>query len=138
MSSNVVTRGEIAAAQRAISNTAAAAKAGFAKEVGPFVSAFLNAGGEEQRAPYRDKITAITYSRIERFRQVMAQRSADIRATAGDDVYVGIEPYPYEAVDGRVRSAATDLFKTGDVDGYIARLSSYIEEEVNDGRFEGW
>ena len=138
MDSNVVTRDEIAAAQKAISNTIAASIAGFAKETRPLVTAFLHAEDEEQRAPYRDKIIAITYSRIERFRQVMAQRSADIRETAGDDWHADIEPYPYEAVDGRIRSAATDLFKTGDVDGYIARLSSFIEEEVNDGRFEGW
>ena len=116
--------------------TLRAATSGYRREIEPFVRAFYGAEDEAARAPFRDQIIRRTYARIERFRAVMTQRAFDFYAITSDADHQHPDPYPIEAVEGRVRSAAAALFASGDVDAYVDSLEYFVEREVNGGRFE--
>ena len=135
--SNVITKQQLRTHRRVCNAAINASVRGLPSEITPFVRAFLYAKDEEQRSPYRDEIIKRAYSRIERYRAIIVERCHVFENLAiGEDGEYSVEPYPMEAVDGRVRSIAAKMFEDHDVDGFIERLEAFIRKEVNDGRFE--
>lgn len=137
MASNEITREQLNSHRRATAATLAASTKGLSSELLPLARAFYAAPDEETRAPFRAAIANKIYQRIDRFRAVMTLRARDFIALTSDKKPEQVDPYPYEAVEARVRSAAVALFKTGDVNAYVRTLVDFTETEVNDGRFEG-
>lgn len=103
---------------------------GFSEKASKWAPFFMNAANEDVRAIYRSAIVDEVYSRID-----SARAQAEVRA---DDLFVAMigeapalhTPFPYEAADRRVRSAASHLFEGGSVGEFVHVLESFIREEV--------
>ena len=106
---------------------------GFIEKVLPWAVGFWYAPNEETRSVYRDAIIDEVYGRIELYRA-----EAQVYADEMFEAMTGIEPaehepFPFEAADARVRSAATYLFEDGDLKAFIKALCTFITREVSAG-----
>ena len=122
--------------RKSVANTLRAAELGLADELLPVATAFYRAEDESTRSIFRQRLIEIVYTRIERYRAVMTLRAHDFCLLTDPYDNTTAMPFPVEAVDARVRSAAHTLFDDGDINAYVEVLKNYVLKEVNSGRFE--
>lgn len=103
---------------------------GFSASSRAIAKRFMDAPDEASRSVYRAYLIDDVYSRIDTA-QAQAQAFAD-------DMFEALvqlkpaphEPFPYEAADARVRSAAVHLFKDRNPARFVEVLESFIRQEV--------
>ena len=109
---------------------------GFAKKMARAARGFMEAPDEETRAPFRQAIADEVYGRIDVGRCEVQMRADDFfEQTMGEQAAIH-PPYPVEAVDARVRSAAIHLFDKSDIPRFLEVLETFIENEVHRGKQE--
>lgn len=103
---------------------------GFADKALPWAVGLRYAPNEQTRSIYRDALIDEVYGRIDVYR-AEAQLYADelFEAITGYEPSEH-EPFPFEAADARVRSAAVHLYRDDDLDEFLRMLEVFIKKEV--------
>lgn len=103
---------------------------GFSDASAAVAQKFMDAPDEDARAVYRAYLIDDVYRRIDTA-QAQAQAFADDMFEALVKLNTAPhEPFPYEAADARVRSAAVHLFRDRNVREFVRVLESFIRQEV--------